>query len=149
MLSALTEVFIGVADNPKVRVVVLAAHGTAFCAGHDLKEMTQARTQSDAGADYFTHILKTCSNLMQSIVNNPKPVIAEVAGIATAAGCQLVASCDLAVATSHARFATPGVHIGLFFSTPMVALSRNIANKHALEMLLLGDFISAEKVIWA
>ena len=145
MINELTEAFNDAKENNEVRVIVLAANGPAFCAGHDLKEITNARAQEDAGQSYFKKILNLCSQLMQVIVNNPKPVIAEVAGIATAAGCQLVASCDLAIATREARFATPGVHIGLFCSTPMVALSRNVSNKQAMEMLLLGDFITADR----
>jgi len=131
--------------DPGVRVVVLAANGPAFCAGHDLKEVTAGRAAPDRGRAYFTRVMSQCSSVMQGIVNCPKPVIAEVTGIATAAGCQLVASCDLAVAADTAQFSTPGVHIGLFCSTPMVALSRNTANKHAMEMLLTGDMIPARR----
>jgi len=145
MLAELGAALSQAANDPAVRVIVLAANGRAFCAGHDLKEMTAARDNPDKGKAYFTQILSSCSAVMQSIVRNPKPVIAEVGGVATAAGCQLVASCDLAVAASSARFATPGVHIGLFCSTPMVALSRNVSNKHAMEMLLTGEFVGAEK----
>jgi len=116
-----------------------------FCAGHDLKEMTSGRQNADRGRAYFTKILTQCSRVMQKIVTCPKPVIAEVGGVATAAGCQLVASCDLAVAAEAAQFCTPGVHIGLFCSTPMVALSRNLANKHAMEMLLTGDMVPASR----
>ncbi len=145
MLTALGEVFADAGADPAVRVVVLAADGPAFCAGHDLKEMTAGRAGDDRGRAYFTRILTQCSAVMQSIVDCPKPVIAEVTGIATAAGCQLVASCDLAIAAESAKFSTPGVHIGLFCSTPMVALSRNVANKHAMEMLLTGDMTPAER----
>lgn len=145
MLTALTDAFLSAGQDPEVRVIVLAANGPAFSAGHDLKEMTGARTQSDRGRSYFTQVLTQCSAMMQGIVNCPKPVIAEVTGIATAAGCQLVASCDLAIAAESAQFSTPGVHIGLFCSTPMVALSRNVANKHAMEMLLTGDMTSASR----
>ena len=113
-----------------------------FCSGHDLKEMT-AGVKPLMVARPIHQIMATCSHLMQTIVNCPKPVIAEVAGIATAAGCQLVASCDLAIAADTAQFSTPGVHIGLFCSTPMVALSRNLSHKHAMEMLLTGDMVSA------
>ena len=137
--------FSSAATNAEVRVIVLAAEGPAFSAGHDLKEITAARSHEDAGKAYFTELLDTCASVMQLIVSNPKPVIAEVTGVATAAGCQLVASCDLALAADSARFATPGVNIGLFCSTPMVALSRNVANKHAMEMLLTGDMVSASK----
>lgn len=145
MLTALGEAFETAGRDPKVRVIVLAANGPAFCAGHDLKEMTAGRDASDGGRAYFSRVMSQCSGVMQGIVNCPKPVIAEVAGIATAAGCQLVASCDLAVADKNAQFSTPGVHIGLFCSTPMVALSRNVANKHAMEMLLTGDMTSATR----
>jgi enoyl-CoA hydratase/carnithine racemase len=125
--------------------VVLAANGPAFSAGHDLKELTARRSDPDRGRDYTRHIMTTCSTMMQAIVKLPQPVIAAVEGPAAAAGCQLVATCDLAVASSTAMFSTPGVQIGLFCSTPMVALSRNVARKHALEMLLTGDMISAER----
>ena len=138
MLGALGEAFVKTGSNPAVRVVILAANGPAFCAGHDLKEMTAGRANPDRGRAYFTKVMAMCSGVMQAIVNCPKPVIAEVTGIATAAGCQLVASCDLAIAADTAQFSTPGVHIGLFCSTPMVALSRNVANKFAMEMLLTG-----------
>lgn len=145
MLTALGQAFAEAGADPLVRVVVLAANGPAFCAGHDLKEMTAGRSGADKGRAYFTRILTLCSTVMQGIVACPKPVIAEVTGIATAAGCQLVASCDLAIAADTARFSTPGVHIGLFCSTPMVALSRNVANKHAMEMLLTGDMTTADR----
>ena len=125
------------------RVLVLAASGKVFSAGHDLKELKAARSNADQGKEYFQFILKKCSTLMQSIVHHPKPVIAQVNGVATAAGCQLALSCDLVYSSSSSRFATPGVNIGLFCSTPMVALSRNASVKHSMEMLLTGDFISA------
>jgi enoyl-CoA hydratase/carnithine racemase len=145
MLGALGEAFVKTGSNPAVRVVILAANGPAFCAGHDLKEMTAGRADPDRGRAYFTKVMAMCSGVMQAIVNCPKPVIAEVTGIATAAGCQLVASCDLAIAADTAQFSTPGVHIGLFCSTPMVALSRNVANKFAMEMLLTGDLTTAAR----
>ena len=145
MLGALGEAFVKTGSNPAVRVVILAANGPAFCAGHDLKEMTAGRANPDRGRAYFTKVMAMCSGVMQAIVNCPKPVIAEVTGIATAAGCQLVASCDLAIAADTAQFSTPGVHIGLFCSTPMVALSRNVANKFAMEMLLIGDLTTAAR----
>lgn len=145
MMARLRETLDRVARDETVRVIVLAANGPAFCAGHDLKEMTAARQAPDRGRAYFDALMASCSGVMQAIVNNPKPVIAEVAGIATAAGCQLVASCDLAYAAPGARFVTPGVHIGLFCSTPMVALSRNVQNKFAMEMLLTGDPAGAER----
>jgi enoyl-CoA hydratase/carnithine racemase len=145
MLTRMGAAFAEAGTTAAVRVVVLAANGPAFCAGHDLKELTAGRKDPDGGRAYFKQIMAQCSSVMQAIVTCPKPVIAEVAGIATAAGCQLVASCDLAIAASTAQFSTPGVHIGLFCSTPMVALSRNVANKHAMEMLLTGDMTSAER----
>lgn len=145
MLAELGSAFAEAETRSSVRVVVLAANGPAYCAGHDLKEMTAGRSAPDRGRSYFAEVMAKCSGLMQAIVNCPKPVIAEVAGIATAAGCQLVASCDLAVASETARFSTPGVNIGLFCSTPMVALSRTIGAKHAMEMLLLGDMMTARR----
>ena len=131
--------------NKNVRVIIISAEGPSFSAGHDLKELKAGRKNADKGENYFLEIMTKCSKLMQSIVNNPKPVIAEIGGTATAAGCQLVASCDLAYAGKSARFATPGVNIGLFCSTPMVALSRNVPNKNSMEMLLTGELISSEK----
>jgi enoyl-CoA hydratase/carnithine racemase len=130
-------------DDASVRVVVIAAAGKVFSAGHDLKELTAHRADADRGRAFFEQTMTACATLMQSIVRCPKPVIAEVDGIATAAGCQLVASCDLAIASDHAAFATPGVNIGLFCSTPMVALSRNVSRKQAMEMLLTGETIDA------
>lgn len=143
MLGELAGAFAKAGSDPAVRVVILAANGPAFCAGHDLKEMTAGRADDDRGRAYFAKVMAQCSAVMQGIVNCPKPVIAEVTGVATAAGAQLVASCDLAIAADTARFSTPGVHIGLFCSTPMVALSRNVPAKHAMEMLLTGDMTSA------
>ena len=145
MLAVLTDVLHSAESDSSVRVIILAANGPAFCAGHDLKQMTAGRANADNGRDYFTQVLSTCAALMQSMVNHPKPIIAEVTGVATAAGCQLVASCDLALAADSALFSTPGVHIGLFCSTPMVALSRNVSNKAAMEMLLTGEMVSATK----
>jgi enoyl-CoA hydratase/carnithine racemase len=130
-------------DDNSVRAVVIAANGPAFSAGHDMKELTARRSDADRGRAYFGQIMDACSAMMQAVVLLPKPVVAAVQGIATAAGCQLVASCDLAVASEAAGFATPGVDIGLFCSTPMVALSRNIPRKQAMEMLLTGEPISA------
>lgn len=143
LMTALIDELAAIATDPSVRVVVLAANGPAFSAGHDLKELTAHRGDPDRGREFFRKIMQQCSTLMQAIVRQPKPVIARVHGIATAAGCQLVASCDLAIAVEEAKFATPGVNIGLFCSTPMVALSRNISHKHALQMLLTGDLIDA------
>ena len=147
MLNRLFEAIHAAGDDPEVRVVILASRGPAFCAGHDLKELTAARAEGDGGGAYFTKIMALCASVMQAIVACPKPVIAEVRGVATAAGCQLVATCDLAVAEDGARFGTPGVHIGLFCSTPMVALSRNVSHKHAMEMLLTGDMITAPRAV--
>ncbi len=130
-------------DDAGVRAVVIAANGSAFSAGHDMKELTARRADADRGRAYFATIMSACSAMMQAIVQLPKPVVAAVQGVATAAGCQLVASCDLAVASEHATFATPGVDIGLFCSTPMVALSRNVPRKQAMEMLLTGEPVSA------
>jgi enoyl-CoA hydratase/carnithine racemase len=144
LLAALSTALTEIAADKSVRAVVLAANGPAFCAGHDLKELTARRNDPDGGRDYFKHIMTSCSAMMQQIVNLPQPVIAAVQGVASAAGCQLVASCDLALASSAAKFATPGVNIGLFCSTPMVALSRNVSRKAAMEMLLTGDTVAAE-----
>jgi enoyl-CoA hydratase/carnithine racemase len=144
MLAALREELASLAGNKRIRAVVLAAHGPAFSAGHDLKELSAHRTDADGGRSYTRGIMESCSAMMLAILRLPQPVIAAVEATATAAGCQLVATCDLAVASTTAKFCTPGVQIGLFCSTPMVALSRNVARKHALEMLLTGDMISAE-----
>jgi enoyl-CoA hydratase/carnithine racemase len=130
-------------DDARVRAVVIAGNGPAFSAGHDMKELTARRTDADRGRAYFAQLMNACSAMMLAIVQLPKPVVAAVHGVATAAGCQLVASCDLAVASEAASFATPGVDIGLFCSTPMVALSRNVPRKQAMEMLLTGEPITA------
>jgi enoyl-CoA hydratase/carnithine racemase len=143
MIANLHAALNEMAEDNNVRAVVIAANGSAFSAGHDLKELTARRSDADGGRAYFAQIMNACSDMMQAIVNCPKPVVAAVQGIATAAGCQLVASCDLAVASEAARFATPGVDIGLFCSTPMVALSRNVPRKQAMEMLLTGEPIPA------
>lgn len=143
MLRALLDAFAAIAADDSVRVVILAGAGPAFCAGHDLKEIRAA----GYAREYTEKLFADCAELMQAIVKLPKVVIARVHGIATAAGAQLVASTDLAVATLDSRFATPGVNIGLFCSTPMVALSRNIAHKHALQMLLSGDLIDAQTAL--
>lgn len=131
------------ADDPACRVIVIAGSGRGFCAGHDLREVRG--NQQDA--PFIKAMLEQCSTMMQAIVNHPKPVIARVHGIATAAGCQLVASADLAIATDDAKFATPGVNIGLFCHTPMVALGRNVSRKHAMEMLLTGEMMSADDAL--
>ncbi len=146
-LAAITEAFESIAKDSAVQVVVLASTGPAFCAGHDLKEMNAHRADPDGGRKYFAELMTACSRMMQAIVTLPQPVIAAVQGVATAAGCQLVASCDLALAANNSRFATPGVDIGLFCSTPMVALSRNVSRKHALEMLFTGEMISADDAV--
>jgi enoyl-CoA hydratase/carnithine racemase len=130
-------------DDDTVHVIVLAAAGKLFSAGHDLKEMTSHRADADRGRGFFEHVFALCSRLMQSIVDHPKPIIAEVDGIATAAGCQLVASCDLAVASDHSSFGVNGIDVGLFCATPAVALTRNVSRKRAMEMLLTGEMIDA------
>ena len=140
MLRALLDAFIEVSTDEAVRVVILAGAGPGFCAGHDLKEI-KAQNYS---RNYTEQLFADCAELMQTIIRLPKPVIAQVHGIATAAGAQLVASCDLAISSEEARYATPGVNICLFCSTPMVALSRNLSNKHAMQMLLTGDLIDAQ-----
>jgi enoyl-CoA hydratase/carnithine racemase len=144
LIASLHRALTEIADDNSIRALVIAANGPAFSAGHDMKEMTARRTDPDRGRAYFAGLMNACSAMMQAIVQLPKPVIAAVQGIATAAGCQLVASCDLAIASDAASFATPGVDIGLFCSTPMVALSRNVPRKQAMEMLLTGEPIAAE-----
>lgn len=139
-MEALTNEVNTISSDSSVKVIVLSGSGKGFCAGHDLKEM-----RANPEREFYEKTFEVCSTLMMSIINCPKPVIAKVHGIATAAGCQLVSTCDLAVADENTKFATPGVNIGLFCSTPMVGLSRNVARKHAMEMLLTGDFISAQR----
>jgi enoyl-CoA hydratase/carnithine racemase len=143
MLSALTDMFASIRDDRAVRAVVIAANGPAFCSGHDLKELSAHRQDTDRGRGFFGKAFEFSANLMQAIVHLPQPVIAAVDGIASAAGCQLVASCDLVVASENAAFSTPGVDIGLFCSAPMVALSRKVASNHAMEMLLTGEQVPA------
>ena len=145
MLAALTKEFENLKNDPKIRAVVLEGAGKAFCAGHNLKEMTKGRKAEDGGKAYFLDLFKRCARMMMLIQKLPQPIIAKVHGIATAAGCQLVATCDLAIAEKSTKFGVNGVNIGLFCSTPMVALSRNITRKKAFEMLTTGDFISAEQ----
>ena len=145
MMRILMEGLKDASADHSIKVIVLAANGDVFSSGHDLKEITSARANEDKGESYFKELFDYCSTLMQLIVNTRQPVIAEVDGIATAAGCQLVASCDLAIASNESKFATPGVNLGLFCSTPMVALTRNVNKKNAMEMLLTGDFIDAQK----
>ena len=144
LMAAIQAALAGAAQDNATRVIVIAAEGPVFSSGHDLKEMARHRADGDAGRAAYTGLFTQCSSMMQAIVRHPKPVIAMVKGIATAAGCQLVASCDLAIASGAARFATPGVDIGLFCSTPMVALSRNVSRKAAMEMLLTGELVEAE-----
>ena len=145
MLAALQAEFDALREDRSIRAVVLSGEGKAFCAGHDLKQMTAGRQSEDGGKAYFQDLFNRCARMMMSIQSLPQPVIAQVHGIATAAGCQLVATCDLAVAAEGTRFGVNGVNIGLFCSTPMVALSRNIPRKQAFEMLTTGGFISAER----
>lgn len=145
MIGALHEALDSIRDDKTIRAVVIAAHGPAYSSGHDLKELTARRADADKGRAYFAHVMTSCSNMMQAIVHLPKPVVAAVQGVATAAGCQLVATCDLAVASEQATFATPGIDIGLFCSTPMVALSRNVPRKHAMHMLLTGEPVPAQR----
>lgn len=142
MLAALQQQLDDLANEDSVRVIVIAANGKAFCAGHDLKQM---RAHPDQ--DYYRNLFAQCGRLMAGILRQPQPVIARVHGIATAAGCQLVAACDLAVAAEEARFAVSGINVGLFCSTPSVALARNLGRKKALEMLLTGEFISAAEAV--
>ena len=144
MMGALADHLSAISRDPAVFCVVLSGEGPAFCAGHDLREITAARAAPDEGRALFEETMGRCSSLMQQIAALPQPVIAAIEGVATAAGCQLVATCDLAVAGAAARFCTPGVDIGLFCSTPGVALGRAVAPKHAMEMLLTGDMIGAE-----
>ena len=142
MMAALSTALEEMADNEDVRVVMLAANGPVFCAGHDLKEI-----RANDSADFYQALFSQCSAMMLQILRLPKPVIARVHGTATAAGCQLVASCDLAIASDNALFATPGVNIGLFCSTPMVALSRNVGRKQAMQMLLTGKPVDASAAL--
>jgi enoyl-CoA hydratase/carnithine racemase len=145
MLAALSDQLDAIAADPALRVVVIRAEGKAFCAGHDLREIQAARTAPDAGAAAFAALFDACAAVMQKIAALPKPVIASVQGIATAGGCQLAATCDMVVASSHARFGVNGVNIGLFCSTPVVALSRKIPPSAAFELAATGDFLSAER----
>ena len=144
MISELDKKFKEASQDRHVKVIILSSTGKVFCAGHNLKDLNSKRLDLDNGKSYYAKIFRSCSLLMMNIVQNPKPVIAAIDGIATAAGCQLIASCDLAYASDRAKFATPGVNIGLFCSTPMVALSRTVSKKSAMEMLLTGDLIDAK-----
>jgi enoyl-CoA hydratase/carnithine racemase len=143
MLETLENAFAAIGEDPRVRCLVLAAAGPVFCAGHDLKEITAHRADADGGRGFYDRAMETCARVMQAITALPQPVVAAVQGVATAAGCQLVATCDLAVASEQARFATPGVDIGLFCSTPAVPLARAVPRKAAMEMLLTGEMIDA------
>jgi enoyl-CoA hydratase/carnithine racemase len=147
MLAALKAQFTALAEDRSAKVIVLRGMGKAFCAGHDLREMQAGRAAADKGAAYFADLFGRCAEVMQMIPALPQPVIAQVHGIATAAGCQLVASCDMAVAATGTRFGVNGVNIGLFCSTPMVALTRNIPRKQAFEMLTTGAFIDADRAL--
>ncbi len=145
MIAALHHALDGIANDSNVRVVILRGTGKAFCAGHDLKEMQAGRQAEDGGAAYFKDLFDRCAALMTRIQSLPQPVIAQVHGIATAAGCQLVATCDMAISDDETRFGVNGVNIGLFCSTPMVALTRNIPRKAAFEMLTTGRFVNARE----
>ena len=147
MLLELQDALDALSEDRDIRVVILSGEGKAFCAGHDLKEMTKGRADDDGGAAYFADLFARCATMMQTIPRLPQPVIAQVHGIATAAGCQLVASCDMAVAAEGTKFGVNGVNIGLFCSTPMVALSRNIARKKAFEILTTGRFLEASEAM--
>lgn len=147
MLAALQQSFDEIAEDRSIRAVVLSGSGKAFCAGHDLKEMQAARQAPDKGAAYFADLFQRCARMMQTIQSIPQPVIAQVHGIAAAAGCQLVATCDMAVASEGTRIGVNGVNIGLFCSTPMVALTRNIPRKAAFEMLTTGRFIETDEAL--
>lgn len=147
MLADLHDSFNRIAADDSIRAVILAGNGKAFCAGHDLKEMQAGRAAPDGGAEYFADLFARCGALMARIQSLPQPVIAEVSGIATAAGCQLVATCDMAIAAKGTRFGVNGVNIGLFCSTPMVALTRNVPRKQAFEMLSTGAFILTDRAI--
>lgn len=145
MLAALQSEFDALSDDTNIRAIVLSGAGKAFCAGHDLKEMTAGRQSEDGGRAYFKDLFDRCAKMMMTIQRLPQPVIAQVHGIATAAGCQMVASCDMAIAAEGTRFGVNGVNIGLFCSTPMVALTRNVPRKQAFEMLTTGQFIPATR----
>ena len=147
MIDALQEAFDEAAETPGVKCIILRGAGRAFCAGHDLKELTSARNGPDRGHEYFKMIFDKCAAMMMSIIRLPQPVIAEVHGAAVAAGCQLVATCDMAIAAERARFGVNGVDIGLFCSTPMVALSRNVSRKRAFEMLTTGRLVDAREAV--
>jgi enoyl-CoA hydratase/carnithine racemase len=144
MLAVLSDMLATIAGDETIRAVVIAANGPAFCSGHDLRELTARRSDPDGGQAFFQQVFESCGKLMRSVAALPQPIIAAVQGAATAAGCELVASCDLAVASAQATFGTPGVNIGLFCTTPAIPIARNIPHKHALDMLLTGDMMSAD-----
>jgi enoyl-CoA hydratase/carnithine racemase len=145
LLDRLNAEIAAVSADDAVRAVIIAANGPGFCAGHDLKEVTDHRSDADGGRAFLETLFASCSRMMQAIVNSPKIFIAEVQGAATAAGCQLVATCDLSVASDTARFGVNGINIGAFCSTPMVAVSRNLGRKKAMELLTTGGLMSAEE----
>jgi enoyl-CoA hydratase/carnithine racemase len=145
IINNFKKIILNADNNSEVKVIIIASTGKVFSAGHNLKEINSYRNDKDKGLGFFTSLINNCSDLMLNIIYNSKPIIAEVNGVATAAGCQLVASCDLAYASDISKFATPGVNIGLFCSTPMVALSRVVKNKQTMEMLLTGEFIYSDK----
>ncbi len=147
MIKELSEVFDSAELNNEIKIIILSSTGKVFCAGHNLKDLNSKRSENDNGELYYKKLFQMCSELMIRINKHSKPVIAMIDGIATAAGCQLISSCDLAYASENSQFATPGVNIGLFCSTPMVPLSRTVGKKHAMEMLLTGDLINAKKAL--
>ena len=147
MINELSEVFEMAESDNEIKVIILSSIGKVFCAGHNLKDLNSKRSENDNGEHYYKKLFQMCSELMISINKHSKPVIAMINGIATAAGCQLISSCDLAYSSENSQFATPGVNIGLFCSTPMVPLSRTVGKKQAMEMLLTGDLIDAKKAL--
>ena len=147
MINELSEVFEMAESDNEIKVIILSSIGKVFCAGHNLKDLNSKRSENDNGEHYYKKLFQMCSELMISINKHSKPVIAMIDGIATAAGCQLISSCDLAYSSENSQFATPGVNIGLFCSTPMVPLSRTVGKKQAMEMLLTGDLINAKKAL--
>jgi len=147
MINELSEVFEIAESDKEIKVIILSSIGKVFCAGHNLKDLNSKRSENDNGEHYYKKLFQMCSELMISINKHSKPVIAMIDGIATAAGCQLISSCDLAYSSENSQFATPGVNIGLFCSTPMVPLSRTVGKKQAMEMLLTGDLIDAKKAL--
>ena len=147
MINELSEVFEMAESDNEIKVIILSSIGKVFCAGHNLKDLNSKRSENDNGEHYYKKLFQMCSELMISINKHSKPVIAMIDGIATAAGCQLISSCDLAYSSENSQFATPGVNIGLFCSTPMVPLSRTVGKKQAMEMLLTGDLIDAKKAL--